>query len=51
MGAGAIRPIVPPTSEHLIPLLVAAGAAGTDTAVRTYANKTFGKANSGFRFG
>ncbi|MGQ3672913.1 DODA-type extradiol aromatic ring-opening family dioxygenase [Xanthobacter sp. TB0136] len=40
-----------PTSEHLIPLLVAAGAAGTDTAVRTYANKTFGKANSGFRFG
>ncbi len=40
-----------PTSEHLAPLFVAAGAAGDDIGQRVFADKTFGKANSGFRFG
>lgn len=40
-----------PTSEHLAPLFVAAGAAGTDKGQRNFNDHTFGKANSGYRFG
>jgi aromatic ring-opening dioxygenase catalytic subunit (LigB family) len=40
-----------PRSEHLLPLMVAAGAAGTDRGQRTYSDRVFGKAISGFRFG
>ena len=40
-----------PDAEHLLPLMVAAGAAGDDRAVRTYSDRVLGKALSGFRFG
>lgn len=40
-----------PREEHLLPLMVAAGAAGDDTARRTYRERIFGKAISGFQFG
>ena len=42
---------VHPREEHLLPLMVAAGAAGEDRGVRTYADHILGKAHSGFQFG
>lgn len=40
-----------PRPEHLIPLMVAAGAAGTDRGRRTYSEPLLGKPISGFQFG
>lgn len=40
-----------PREEHLIPLMVAAGAAGTDPATHAYSDEVLGKKLSGFRFG
>ena len=40
-----------PREEHLIPLLLAAGAAGEDSGQRDYSDRVMGKALSGFRFG
>jgi aromatic ring-opening dioxygenase catalytic subunit (LigB family) len=40
-----------PTPEHLIPLMVAAGAAGADRGQRTYNERLMGKSISGFQFG
>jgi aromatic ring-opening dioxygenase catalytic subunit (LigB family) len=40
-----------PRSEHLIPLMVAAGAAGADAGRRTYNERLFGKPISAFQFG
>jgi aromatic ring-opening dioxygenase catalytic subunit (LigB family) len=40
-----------PREEHLVPLMVAAGAAEHDTGVHDYRDVIFGKALSGFRFG
>jgi aromatic ring-opening dioxygenase catalytic subunit (LigB family) len=40
-----------PSEEHLVPLFVAAGAAGTDCGFRSYNGRIFGKALSGFQFG
>ena len=40
-----------PTPEHLLPLLVAAGAAADSPARRTYHDHLMGKAVSGFQFG
>lgn len=40
-----------PRPEHLIPLMVAAGAAGNDSGRRDYSDHIMGKAVSGFRFG
>jgi aromatic ring-opening dioxygenase catalytic subunit (LigB family) len=40
-----------PTPEHLLPLMVAAGAAGDSPARRTYHDHLMGKALSGFQFG
>ncbi len=40
-----------PEDEHLLPLLVAAGAAGEDLGRRTYSDIVFGKAQSAFVFG
>jgi len=40
-----------PREEHLLPLMVAAGAAGDDPGRRTYADHLGGKALSGFQFG
>ena len=40
-----------PTPEHLLPLMVAAGAAGHDLGRRTYSDRLMGKAVSGFQFG
>ena len=40
-----------PTPEHLLPLMVAAGAAAGEPATRVYAAHVLGKAQSGFRFG
>ncbi len=40
-----------PEEEHLIPLMVAAGAAGADVGRHVYAEHLAGKALSGFRFG
>ncbi|MEJ2479648.1 MAG: class III extradiol ring-cleavage dioxygenase [Acidihalobacter sp.] len=40
-----------PREEHLLPLMVAAGAAGEDRGRRTYSEKLLGKALSGFQFG
>jgi aromatic ring-opening dioxygenase catalytic subunit (LigB family) len=39
-----------PRSEHLLPLMVAAGAGG-GSGRRTYSDRVFGKAVSGFQFG
>jgi aromatic ring-opening dioxygenase catalytic subunit (LigB family) len=40
-----------PRSEHLLPLMVAAGAADGDRGVRTFNESIAGKAISGFQFG
>jgi aromatic ring-opening dioxygenase catalytic subunit (LigB family) len=40
-----------PRPEHLIPLMVAAGAAGEDAGRRSYNEPLLGKPISGFRFG
>ena len=40
-----------PRPEHLIPLMVAAGAAGEDLGRRTYNEPLLGKPISGFQFG
>jgi len=40
-----------PTAEHLEPLFVAAGAAGTDVGRRVFTDEILGKAISGFQFG
>jgi len=40
-----------PRPEHLIPLMVAAGAGGADPGIRDYSDMLIGKAVSGFRFG
>jgi aromatic ring-opening dioxygenase catalytic subunit (LigB family) len=40
-----------PREEHLLPLMVAAGAAGGDTGKQDYSDAIWGKALSGFRFG
>jgi len=40
-----------PRAEHLLPLMVAAGAAGSDGARHTYGERVLGKAISGFQFG
>jgi 4,5-DOPA dioxygenase extradiol len=40
-----------PRSEHLLPLMVAAGAAGTDRGRRVFNDRIWGKAISGFQFG
>lgn len=40
-----------PSDEHLVPLLVAAGAAGMDRGRQVYSDRILGKAYSGFQFG
>ena len=40
-----------PTPEHLLPLMIAAGAAGSDAGARTYRDRLLGKAVSAFQFG
>lgn len=40
-----------PREEHLLPLMVAAGAARADRGVQTYRDTVMGKALSGFQFG
>ncbi|BCH53980.1 DODA-type extradiol aromatic ring-opening family dioxygenase [Agrobacterium vitis] len=40
-----------PDHDHLVPLFVAAGAAGADKGVRTFNGLALGKAYSGYRFG
>jgi len=40
-----------PRADHLLPLMVAAGAAGADRGRRDYADVMAGKAVSGYRFG
>ena len=40
-----------PTPEHLLPLMVAAGAAGDSTGTRTFHDRLLGKPVSGFQFG
>jgi len=40
-----------PREEHLIPLMVAAGAGGSDRGQHVYSEKLLGKSLSGFRFG
>ena len=40
-----------PREEHLLPLMVAAGAAGNDPGRRVYNEEIMGAATSGFRFG
>jgi aromatic ring-opening dioxygenase catalytic subunit (LigB family) len=40
-----------PREEHLLPLMVAAGAGGDDPGRRTYSDRVWGKALSGFQFG
>jgi aromatic ring-opening dioxygenase catalytic subunit (LigB family) len=40
-----------PEAEHLLPLMVAAGAAGTDAGRHSYSDHILGKAVSGFQFG
>ena len=40
-----------PTPEHLLPLMVAAGAGGSDTGTRPYHDRLMGKAVSAFQFG
>ena len=40
-----------PRSEHLLPLMVAAGAGGMDRGRRTYSDRVFGKAISAYQFG
>ncbi|HEU4665558.1 MAG TPA: class III extradiol ring-cleavage dioxygenase [Dokdonella sp.] len=40
-----------PRAEHLLPLMVVAGAAGDDPGRRTFHDRVFGKAVSAFQFG
>jgi aromatic ring-opening dioxygenase catalytic subunit (LigB family) len=40
-----------PTPEHLLPLMVAAGAAPTDAGRRTFEDRLMGKPIAGFQFG
>ncbi len=40
-----------PRPEHLLPLMVAAGAAGSDVARRTFHDRLLGKSIAGFQFG
>ena len=40
-----------PREEHLLPLMVAAGAAGSDLGVKVFEDKVLGATVSGFRFG
>ena len=40
-----------PKAEHLLPLMVAAGAASGEPARHIYADRLLGKPLSGFRFG
>jgi aromatic ring-opening dioxygenase catalytic subunit (LigB family) len=40
-----------PREEHLIPLMVAAGAAAGDRGVRSFGESIGGKRISGFQFG
>lgn len=40
-----------PEAEHLLPLMVAAGAAGEDRGRHAYSDRILGKAVSGFQFG
>jgi len=40
-----------PREEHLLPLMVAAGAAGQSAARRTFSGRMLGWQISGFRFG
>jgi len=40
-----------PREEHLIPLMVCAGAAEGEKGVRFYSNQGFGMATSSFKFG
>jgi len=40
-----------PREEHLLPLMVAAGAAGADRGMQIFRDHIFGKAVSGYRFG
>jgi aromatic ring-opening dioxygenase catalytic subunit (LigB family) len=40
-----------PREEHLIPLMVAAGAAGDDVGQRTYSDRVMGSAISAYQFG
>lgn len=40
-----------PRAEHLLPLMVVAGAAGTDRGRRTWNGRVFGKPVSAFQFG
>ena len=40
-----------PTPEHLLPLMVTAGAANKDRGQRTYSDRLLGKPVSGFQFG
>lgn len=40
-----------PREEHLLPLMVVAGAAGEDAGKRVFGEKVWGIATSGFRFG
>jgi aromatic ring-opening dioxygenase catalytic subunit (LigB family) len=40
-----------PREEHLLPLMIAAGAAGQDIGTRLFGELVFGVATSGFRFG
>lgn len=43
--------IAHPEDDHLIPLLVAAGAAGQDRGARTFSDTIYGNRISGYRFG
>jgi aromatic ring-opening dioxygenase catalytic subunit (LigB family) len=40
-----------PQEDHLVPLMVASGAAGEDVGVKNYSDKMMGVEVSGFRFG
>lgn len=40
-----------PREDHLLPLMVAAGAGGADRGRRVYSDRMFGKAVSAYRFG
>ena len=40
-----------PRAEHLLPLMVVAGAAGSDTGLGAFNDRIFGKPVSGYRFG